>query len=357
MKTYVKYVIAAAVAGVGIFLFYLSAVSWGQLLLEKDKVMLFTEQPLSVEDAEEAVKKSQEEKQADSGRQEMLQFCIWGQEDAVTLTNKNLCRDVQANAVLLCGNPEVLFEDCRLPAKNDSQGCLIDEAAAWELFGSVQVVGKEIFYDGKSYVIRNVIAGKDMIFAFQVKNAAGSAQEQSGQSHSLNRITMQKPADKSVSDIYQIWGSYYGIDVSVLDVELLRGIGGFCVLLLPITSCICLLCYLVYECRQQKKLILKVVPAALILITVLCLFALFQSHVRIPDDYIPSRWSNFTFWEQLWKQKWEAVRMLVHMPKTYLDSGWIEAFGRTLAFGILAEMALFLWFSLCLLTRFLNNRK
>ena len=56
MKAYVKYVIAAAVAGLGVFLFYLSAVSWGQLLSTKDKAMFFLEQPLSVQDAEETVR-------------------------------------------------------------------------------------------------------------------------------------------------------------------------------------------------------------------------------------------------------------------------------------------------------------
>lgn len=360
MKAYVKYVITAAVAGLGIFLFYLSAVSWGQLLSAKDKVMLFLDQPLSVQDAEETVRKSEEEKQMESegdGTETMPEFCIWGQKDAVTLTNKNLCRDAQVNAILLCGNPELLFEDCRLPAKKDSQGCLIDEAAAWELFGSTQVVGKEISYNEKSYVIRSVIEGEDMIFAFQVSHAVDSAKEQPEESDSLNRITMQKPADKSVVDLYAIWSNRYGMEVTVLDVELLRGIGGFCVLLLPITSCICFLCYLFYECRRQQKLVLKAIPAALILVVVFSFFVLLKSQVRIPDDYIPTRWSDFSFWTLLWEQKWESVRLLVQTPKSDLDSGWIEAFVRTLGCGILAEMAFFLWFGLCLLTRFLSSRK
>ncbi len=359
MKAYVKYVIAAAVAGLGVFLFYLSAVSWGQLLSTKDKAMFFLEQPLSVQDAEETVRKSEEEKQTDSegdGTETMPEFCIWGQKDAVTLTNKNLFREAQANAILLCGNPEVLFEDCRLPARKDSQGCLIDEAVAWELFGSTQVVGKEISYDGKSYVVRNVIAGENMIFAFQVSKAAKSTQEQTEESNSLNRITMQKPEDQSIVDLSAAWGNRYGMEVTVLDVELLRGIGGFCVLPLPITLCICFLCYLFHEWRQQKKLALKIVLAAFILAIIFCLFVLFQSYVRIPDDYIPTRWSDFSFWTLLWEQKREALRMLVQMPKTDLDAGWIQAFARTLAYGVLAEMAFFLWLGVYLLSKLVQRK-
>ena len=392
MKTYVKYVLIAVVAGWGIFLFYLSAAAWGNLIATKEKVMFYLEQPISVREADGIEKQIREEKE-NNGQQEtedgtMTEFCIWGQKDAVMLTNENLFRNAQANAVFLCGNPEVLFEDCRLPARNDSQGCLIDEETAWELFGSTQVVGKEISYDGKTDGIRSEIAGDDKIFAIQVSNettsgmggnnaplsgssgdsqpegqiagnsgTAGSLQDQAMDNNVLNRLTVRKPADKSVRDLYLAWSSRFGVDITVLDVEFLRGVGGFCVLLFPITSGICLLCYLFYECRQQKKLVLKVVPAALILIIVLCLFTLFQSHVQIPDDYIPSRWSDFSFWAQLWEQKWQAVRMLVQMPKTDLDSGWIEAFVRTLGFGIFAVTAFLLWFGLFLLTRFFSSRK
>ena len=44
MKTYVKYVLIAVVAGLGIFLFYLSAAAWGNLIATKEKVMFYLEQ-------------------------------------------------------------------------------------------------------------------------------------------------------------------------------------------------------------------------------------------------------------------------------------------------------------------------
>lgn len=361
MKKYAKFAIAAALAGVGIFLFYLSAASWGRMLLAKDRALLYLSQPLNVQAAEEAVEKSGEEKQTDGGQEDgtktMPTFCIWGQKDAVEIANANLHRSAQADAILMCGNPELLFEDCRLPGSEDKQGCLLDEKAAWELFGSSEVVGKEVSYEGKPYFIRKVIPGKEGIFAFQAGSLWGSGNMEGGQTENgtsgeepqgegqhggdgvLNRITMQKPEEKSLQDLATLWDYKYGVSAEILDLQLLRGIGGFCVLLVPLTSCVYFLWYLCRQYRNQQQLVWKVVVAALGLMMAACFFVLLKGYVHIPDDYIPTRWSDFSFWSQLWRQKGEALRMLGQMPKSTLDSGWMGAFAQTLGCGVFAEMA------------------
>jgi len=69
MKTYVKYVLIAVVAGLGIFLFYLSAAAWGNLIATKEKVMFYLEQPISVREADGIEKQIREEKE-NNGQQE-----------------------------------------------------------------------------------------------------------------------------------------------------------------------------------------------------------------------------------------------------------------------------------------------
>lgn len=354
-KTYVKYVIIAAAAGLGLLLFCLSAVSWGQQILAKDRVMFYLEQPLSVQDAEAAAEKSQEEKQADNGQEEGAEltpkFCIWGQKDKVEIANHNLCRNAQADAILMCGNPELLFEDCRLPGREDIQGCLLDEKTAWELFGSSEVTGKEVSYEGKNYIIRKVLPGEERIFAYQVssKKADGGVSgiqpenesfggEQNGTDSVLSRITMQKPETKTLQDLQSLWGNKYGISVTILDLQLLRGIGGFVVLLVPLTSCIYFLWYLFCQYREQSQIVWKAAVAVLGMALAVCFFILLKKQINIPDDYIPTRWSDFSFWQNLWLQKQDAVKLLIKMPKTNLDYSWVATFGRTLGCGISAEI-------------------
>lgn len=334
MKICAKSVGTAAVLAVALILFYLSAVSWGSLISRKDNVMFYLKQPLSISDAEEADRKIQEGRrnssQAEAEGEAMPEFCIWGQENEVNLTNESLCRSFQADAILLCGNPELLFEDCRLPGRKDSLGCLVDEAVAWGLFGSLAVEGKEISYQGNSYTIREVLPGEKKIFAYQ-------AVSQSEEDAVFRRITMQKPAGKSLGDLELAWQSQHGIEVTVLDLELLRGIAGACVLLVPLTSCICFLRYLFCQYREQEKPVWKAAVAVLGMAAAVSFFMALKTQVHIPDDYIPTRWSDFSFWPGLWGWKMEGVRLLWQMPKTDLDYIWIRDAGKAVGFGLLAE--------------------
>lgn len=361
MKTYGKYVAMAVVAVLGIYSFYLSASAWGRFASITDGMSFYLEQPLGVSEAfevEQTIEEEREEyaaEESDSEAKQMPKFCIWGQKDQQMLTNEDLFRSTQADIILLCGSPELLFEDCRIPAEKDSQGCLIDEGTSWELFGSTNVEGQEISYQGKSYTVRKVIPGEEKIFALQIcglveRKAAKDGLPSEGEASKdmrpdgaeedvvLNRITMQKPEEKSQQDMALMWGRY-GLSVTILDMELLGGIGGFCVLLLPAASCIYFLVYLFRQCRQQKHPVFRAVAAVLGLILAVSFFVILKSRINIPDDYIPTKWSDFSFWTELWKGRQEAVRQLVQIPKTALDTVWMEAFGRTLFYGLLAQIS------------------
>lgn len=69
-------------------------------------------------------------------------------------------------------------------------------------------------------------------------------------------------------------------------------------------------------------------------------FLFLKSQVRIPEDYIPSRWSDFAFWSGLWREKLEALKFLVGMEKAGLDYGWAYGFLKAAGCGFLAEFLL-----------------
>ena len=156
MKKYLKYLAAAGMLGLAGIFFYLSAASWGSMILEKNQVRFYLEQPISGSEAVKIVESSQErEESKEEDNEQITDFCIWGQRERAVLSNDNLSRNILANVIMMCGNPELLFEDCRVPGREDLQGCLIDQESAWQLFGSSNVVGKEITYNGKNYTIRD----------------------------------------------------------------------------------------------------------------------------------------------------------------------------------------------------------
>lgn len=375
IRPYVKYAVVAAVATAGIFLFFLSASAWGNMLAAGNREMFYLEQPVSIRDANEISKED-----------EMPEFCLWGQKEEIRLTNQNLFREVSADLILFCGNPELLFDGCGQPDREDTQGCLVDEGTAWELFGSHDVSGKEILYEGKSYAVRRVLPGNKKIFACRADggSAAGSAAgahsgtggfssagDTSGEGGSfaadgsagaggssaagsfpgadaiLNRITMKKPEGKTVQEVCDMWINRYGIALKPMDLELLRGVGGFCVLLFSFSVCVYFLVGLFRQCCAEQEAPVKAGIVVLIAVLSVCFGAFLAGRIHIPDEYIPSRWSDFSFWSNLWKEKQAAAGLLVRMPKTHLDGGWMADFAGTAGFGILAQVFFLIFCFIC----------
>lgn len=364
-KTYVKYVAAIVVVGLVIFLSCLSFAADGALGFVKQRAMFCLEQPISNQEAEsmrQEIEKgwekfSQDAAEMEIGQTDALQkgnrsellpeFCIWGQKDGVSITNQDLERNVQADEILLCGNPELVFEDCRMLDREDTDGCLVDEKTAWELFGSLDVTGQRLTCEGKDYTIRGVIPGNKKVFAHMVDGSQPAPQtetraeaEEPALENSLDRITLQRLEGKSIQELYLEWSSRYNVFAKLMDLELLQGISGCCMLLMPTTLCICLLWYLCRRFRKTEQLWQKAGIAGLALLVFIG-FGFFLKHrVRIPDEYIPTRWSDFSFWSRLWKEKWEAVQLLLQMPKADVDYGWMEGLMRMAGFGVLSEILL-----------------
>lgn len=350
MKKYLKYLVAVGMLALGAIFFYLSAASWGSMILEKDQVRFYLEQPISGSEAMAIARHSEEQEELKEEESERItDFCIWGQSERTVLTNQNLSREILADVILMCGNPELLFEDCRVPGRDDLLGCLIDEQTAWQLFGSIDVEGKEITYNRRDYAIRKIIPGTAGIAAFQVSRQSETRKKtendnsleplQSAESQ-LDRLTVRTPKDGTIQALQEAWVNQYGYNVKLLDMELLRGLAGGCVLLFPLTVCIFFGVYLYHQYKKQEKLVGKIAIVGLILVLTAMVWFFLKRWVRIPDDYIPTKWSQFSFWTVLWEQKLEQGKLLLKMPKSVLDYGWISYFCKTIVCGLFGELLL-----------------
>lgn len=353
-KKYRKYLFQASMGALVFLLFYLAFAAWCSLLWWKDSALFYLKEPISVEEALNISEQNQETarlwRQGNSQQGMPLNFCIWGQKENITVSNEELSRAAGADVIFLCGNPELLFEECRTPVQEDTQGCLISEETAWELFGSSQVIGKEVLCQGKSYIIRNVISSKEKILAFQAgslskRNQELSAEEEENSSVDsvLQRITVQKPKGSSIRDLQMIWAGQYGLNAQVLDTELLRGISGFLLLAIPVTVCMFFWMFLYRQYRAQETSRQKAVMAGLSLALAVLLIIFLRKWVRIPDDYIPTLWSDFSFWSGLCKDKLEEIRLLIRIPKEIPDSEWMDGFFRVAGYSLLAETLTVLW--------------
>lgn len=347
-KKYEGYLFLAILVLLSVVFFYLSAMSWGTLSQSKERILCSLSEPVSENQAALLMKQYLEQLedniQADR-EEESLKFCIWGQKEQVVLRNENLSRSTQADVILFCGSLELLYEDCRRPAWEDEQGCLLDEEAAWALFGSTSVEGKEITFEEERYTVRRVISGKDGIAVVPVgrskaQNVApenGVKAEREDTEQILNRVTIKRIESQLVSEQQAAWTNQFGLSVDLLDLEFLRGISGFCVLLVPAVFCGVFL-YKLWKLYQKMDLWRwKGMLLVVILLSVVLFLLQFQKWVLIPDDYIPARWSDFAFWSQLGKQKRESIKMLLQIHKSVIDDEWMIPFLSGVLYSFLSQ--------------------
>lgn len=344
MKKYRACWIAAGAAVLGFFFAYLSAIAWGSAAWGRDDAMFYLESPVSAAGALEAAERNQEfTERLRQGKEAPipLEFCLWGQKDGVEVSNENLSRRVPASLILFCGSPELLFEGCRTPLMEDRNGCLIDEKAAWELFGSFQAVGREVSFGNNKFLVRKVVPGEEGLFAIQANGLSreeGGGASSAGLGNIVSRVTVRKPAGYSVRDLESAWMGSHAMPVRVLDLEFLRGIGGFCALLAPFVLCAFFWAYFYCQYRGQETAAGKAVMAGASLALAALLLFFLKDKIRVPDAYIPARWSEFSFWPGLREAKLEAVKLLLRSPKSILDRGWMDCFFRTAGFGVLAAV-------------------
>ncbi len=109
-------------------------------------VTLYLETPLSA-------KEPQAFREAADG----MVFTAWTELPDVTVTDPDLGRMVQTDALVLDGSSELVLPLAPVLPQGDTDGCLIGEETAWELFGSTQVTGDGICIGNETRVILGVV--------------------------------------------------------------------------------------------------------------------------------------------------------------------------------------------------------
>lgn len=139
-----------------------------------------------------------------------------------------------------------------------------------------------------------------------------------------------------MNDLQSLLYSRYGVAAILLDLQLLRGISGFFVLLVPVMVCVFVLQNFYKSYQKQQEWIWKAVMAAAALVLLILALLFIRQWVQIPYDYIPEKWSDFTFWTELWKEKADGMEYLMKIQKSILDLEWMNSFFMSIIWGVLA---------------------
>lgn len=218
---------------------------------------------------------------------EPVGFCFWGETGVQTVSCGETGGAAKVTQICLSGNPELL--DAGILAWQS--GCLVDTETAGILFGTADCGGQNLLLKGKSYRVLGTFSALQPTVLTVAKEENGTV---------LNRCILSVPAIQSgqTGENFFLRHDLQGTAVDTYSLWVLaRNWLVLCPLLLVLAD----------FCRNLKKR--SWIVLAVEGISALILFG----QIQIPANFLPTRWSDFSFWGTLWDaQKENWYRLLLN---------------------------------------------
>lgn len=176
-----------------------------------DSVTLYPDTPLSAKDSQNLRRLGGS-----------ATFTVWGELQDMTVADPDLGSKVQTNALVLDGSSELVLPLTPVLPAGDTNGCLLGEQTAWELFGSTQVKGDTILIGNQTRIIRGVVSlpQSGVVIEGSVNGITGSGTDTAEESRYYNRITVE---GGKVEDA-ELFLMQVGLEGKVLRMDYLRSL-------------------------------------------------------------------------------------------------------------------------------------
>ena len=205
-----------------------------------------------------------------------------------------------------------------------SGSCVLGSVTASKLFGDENVAGLKVSFNGKEYTVRCVSAIVKELFAYT---------KESGGDGTFNRLTLAFDDPASKGFIRSKAETLYGPD-NLLDHNLIC-------FLLEIVAAALIIVFAVLICKsipENRKwdIFLKCAVWASVVLVIIWI-------IKVPVDFIPGRWSDFTFWKELIWSKKEALNTFISTELSPMDMIWVRKYFAITALEILSAFSLVLF--------------
>lgn len=269
--------------------------------------------------------------------EDMVLFC---REERVQAQNINMGRTAEVKKTETAGGMH-LAAPGRLVGGNfvtdsDSSGCVISEGAAEKLFGSRECIGGKFEMEGETYTVRGVIKGKESLCMVQ---------GETGKAYPYIRVSAP---GLPVSYVHQLltgylpapYGGESGESSWISEGDLYVGIG-------RLAACFpawAALIFLMLKCKRDIESLGGMKREACRIGWHVAGFAgvcaLLLLSVRFSDDYVPTAWSDFSFWPELISRKAGEARRLLEEPLVIADEGMLLSLAGLAAVSVIGTAVL-----------------
>lgn len=244
-------------------------------------------------------------------------YVLWGNEGIHVLQNPDLGRNAEVEILVVEGYSDLLLSSNVALDGTENRGCLIGEDVAQSLFGVADAIGLSVTMDGYDYVVVGMLADVKQGAVFHAKDIQACA---------LDRMNVQALDNVTISSLEQQLEWELGFAGTALDYRFINSLIG----LMGVGLCLLLWIYLLrlmaaelkkyqYETAQNPQCGRIGNPAgsayvkglavrfACMLGVIAALGVFLWFHAKVPEDLIPTKWSDFAFWDRLFNEKSERM--------------------------------------------------
>lgn len=303
-----------------------------------------------------------------SSKEAFSMAAIWKSNGNEVVTAKNTGRREKLKWYSVKGQPEAVFGTMlcsgRYFFQDEDAACLLDQKSAQRLFGTENAVGNRMELEGKKYQVVGILSGGRMVCITPADK--GSAFD--------GAAVCRTSSKQSVKNSIQTLEMFFGSADAVIDGQFY--FSSSCILfafnLAVLCFMICLICRVKFVSklnlshktelgkynfhdkkwgkiknfvgrRFAKGLFLIIGGAFVILILVM--------GIRISGlgrDYLPTYWSDFEFYGNLWREKADAVRQLSRHQEFWQEqqiwTHWLQTvIGNTVIIAVQILAVLIIW--------------
>lgn len=290
--------------GVLVLIFYGASVFCCFQIQREPSVTVFLSDFFPDGNQAEDILKSMEDTDQDMG------LCFFREGGMETLEEPDYGRSTAVMTGEIAGDAS--FYDWRLAGLlfQDREGCVLDSVSAVKLFGTEEAEGRWLRFRGKEYQVRRVLPWKQRLLLISPEDS----------SDSYNRVFVKR-RDPEMGKTPEQFLMGYGLSGTVVEGGFLRGTALTALLLFPAAVG----WFLWKTARKEQKIYsfrqwdYWIWTGALLLLVGTVGMILWNT-IRVPGDWIPSRWSDFSFWSDRFSAAAENIRWFLALPKTAIQA-------------------------------------
>lgn len=262
-----------------------------------------------------------EMQEKEAGLEIPTHFTLWGEMKNQKAQNSELSRTADVDVLVVRGDSNLVYGGGWNLTSEDPNGCVIDQKAAYALFGDTHVIGQGITWNNRELTIRGVLEGDSGMLIVQGEE---------GKDKNYGFIALDLGTSLNTTGAVKNWMSQHGITGERINLSTFQSWGNTMVLLLPLLMAVSIFIPMVRQVIEMRRTPVKFVLYLLGLLLFVGIFLKISGYQFLfPEDMIPTRWSDFDFWSELWEQKSAEIGTLLKSEKSHVEMKMITPFLQT----------------------------